>query len=387
MTTNQPRAHQLTGPQLEIVRMLGDSDPKDVPKALTYLPTDVYSSPERFELEKQRLFRGRPVPIEVSVALPEPRMHVIKSDYGVPVLLTRDADGVMHAFLNVCTHRCIQLSQEKDPKSGGLITCPYHAWTFNLKGDLVGVPREEVFPGLDRTKHKLVPLECLEAGGLIWVNLDPASQADFSLVTDGIAAEFDALGLGEQTIYKKARFELATNWKLVHDAFLENYHIARLHSKSLGSMFVDRSTACVEIGPHILQSSGRVGYRAEERSKVATFEEFRDLGVFSYTVLAGALVITSPIYINVMLFAPQAHNKTVINYYMLLDRMPVTEAEIARCEKSVDLMVRITTEEDFWVSELGTLGTAAGAIKQMVIGGMEQDIGRFHRNIAQVLGS
>jgi hypothetical protein len=50
-------------------------------------------------------------------------------------------------------------------------------------------------------------------------------------------------------------------------------------------------------------------------------------------------------------------------------------------------MVRITTEEDFWVSELGTIGAATGAVPQMALGGMEQDILRFHRNINQVLGA
>lgn len=377
--------HALTKYQLEIVKSLRDSDPTDVPKTTSYLPTDVYTSAERFGLEQDRLFRGRPVPIEVSVALPHPKTHLVNDDYGTSVLLTRDEAGVAHAFLNICTHRCIQLSRERDAKRGGLITCPYHAWTFNLKGDVVGLPREDVFPGLDRAKHKLVELECVEAGGLIWVNLDSKSNADFSWAKGDLAQEFNAIGLGEQAIYKKARFELNANWKLVHDAFLENYHIARLHAQSLGGMFVDRATSCVEIGPHLLQSSGRIGYKSADRSSVTTFEEFRDLGVFSYTVLAGALIITSPTYINVMLLAPQAPDKTVINYYMLVDRMPETEADKARCEKSIALMVQITTQEDFWVAELGTIGAASGTVPRMVIGGMEQDIARFHRNIAQAL--
>lgn len=381
------KTHPLTKYQLEIVRSLKDTDPQDVPKKTSYLPTDVYTSPERFKLEQEKLFRGRPVPIEVSAALPQRKMHVVNEDYGPPVLLTRDGDGVVHAFMNVCTHRCIQLSREKDAKVGGLITCPYHGWTFNLKGDLVGLPREDVFPGLDRSKHKLVPLECVEGGGLIWVNLDPNTKADFGWAKGDLAEEFNAIGLGEQVVYQKARFELNANWKLVHHAFLENYHIARLHAQSLGGMFVDRSTSCVEIGPHILQSSGRIGYKREVRSTVTTFEEFRDLGVFSYTVLAGALVITSPTYINVMLLSPQSPTKTLINYYMLVDRLPETEAEKARCEKSVSLMVQITTQEDFWVAELGTVAAATGAVPRMVLGGMEQDIARFHRNIEQALAS
>lgn len=375
----------LTRYQLEIVASLQDSDPDTVPKAVAYLPTAEYSSPEHFELEKSKLFRGRPVPIEVSAGLPGPRMYRVNEDYGTSVLLTRDDQGVAHAFVNVCRHRCVRLSQEKEAKSGGLIACPYHGWTYNLRGKLMGVPREDVFPGLQRENHGLVPLECVEAGGLIYVNLDARSKADFSCVQGELAQEFAAIGLDRQVLYKKSRFEIAANWKFVHDAFLENYHVPRLHSKSLGGMFGDRATACVEIGPHILQSSGRVGYESATRSSVQTFAEFRDMGVFSYTVLCSAIVITSPTYINVMLMAPVAHDKTIINYYMLVERMPETEKDKARCEKSMALMERVTSEEDLWVSEQGTIGVATGAVERMILGGMEQDILRFHRNIGRML--
>jgi phenylpropionate dioxygenase-like ring-hydroxylating dioxygenase large terminal subunit len=386
-TTDIPvAAPPLTKYQLEIVRMLKDGDPNDVLKAVSYLPTNIYSSPERFLLEREKLFRGRPVPIEVSAALPKPKMYMVNDDYGTSILLTRDDQGIVRAFANVCRHRCVQLSREKEAKSGGLIVCPYHAWTYNLKGNLVGVPREDVFPGLDRSNHKLVPLECVEAGGLIYVNPEPTSKADFTWATGALADEFNAIGLPQQILYKKSRFEIAANWKFVHDAFLESYHVPRLHSKSLAGMFTDRATACVEIGPHILQSSGRVGYKGETGSTISAFAEFRDKGVFSYTVISSAVIITSPTYINVMLMSPQSHDKTVVNYYMLVDRMPETEAEIARCEKSMNLMERVTSEEDLWVSELGTIGAGTGAVSQMILGGMEQDIMRFHRNIDQILG-
>jgi Rieske 2Fe-2S family protein len=371
--------------QRKIVASLTDSEPTGLPQAIKYLPTSVYHSQEHFELEQKKLFRGRPVPIEVTAALPKPKMHVVNDNYGTSVLLTRDDTGKVHAFFNVCMHRCIQLSQEKEPKSGGLISCPYHAWTYNMKGDLVGLPRAEIFPGLDRKKHKLVELECVEAGGIIWVNLDLTTKADFSLVSGDLAAEFNAIGLPAQVVYKRARFEIEANWKLVHDAFLENYHITRLHAQSLGSMFVDRPTVFAQIGEHLLQSSARVGYKSAQGAEWDRFEDFRESGVFSYTLIASGIIITSPTYINVMLLAPQSPGRTVVNYYMLVDRMPETESEKARCEKSIALMERITTEEDFWVSELGTIGARTGAVQHMVMGGMEQDVATFHEVLQELI--
>lgn len=371
-------AHELTAAQRARIARLEEADPAKVDGALAYQPTAVYVSQERFRLELERLFGGRPVPIAVSADLPSPRSYLAIKDYELPVLLTRDGQGVVRAFVNVCTHRGVELCPSSDPRSGGLVVCPYHAWSFSLKGDLVAVPREEAFPGLEKSRHDLVPLECVEAGGLIWVNLDPKTKADFSLVAGALGEELEAIAMSDQHIFKKVRFELNSNWKLTHDAFLENYHIARLHSKSLGSMFVDRTTVCEQIGPHICHLSGRVGFRKGDRKY---FEEFRKHGVFCYTIIPGAIVITSPDYISVMLLSPKAPDKTVINYYMLVDEPPVDEAQIAHFERAVDLMLRVTTEEDFWAAELGSIGAKTGVLTHMVLGGMEQEILRFHQTL------
>lgn len=376
-TPSAAAPRKLTELQLDVARSLADSNPALAPQAIRIRPTSPYASQERFDLEQSKLFRGRPVPLEMSCALPDRRTHVVVEEHGQSVILSRDDEGVVHAFANVCMHRCVQLSQAKEPKQGALIVCPYHAWSYSLRGELVAVPREDVFPGLDKAGRRLVQLQCQEAGGMIWVNLDHKTQCDFSQV-DALARDFDAIGLDRQVIYRRARFDLATNWKLIHDAFLENYHIPRLHAQSLGSMFVDRPTVIRRIGPHLLQSSARVGYKQESGKAVETFEAFRKAGVFSYTIVPGGVVITSPTYINVMLMAPQSPGRTIINYYMLVDRMPETDEEIARCEKSIALMERITTQEDFWAAQLGTIGARTGVVADMVLGGMEQDIALFH---------
>jgi len=376
-TQENLRSRPLTAVQRLIVETLADSDSEDLVQKTASLPTDVYASQARFDLEQRKLFRGRPVPVEVSAALPKPRSYVVNNDYGLSVLLTRDGEGAAHAFLNVCRHRCVQLAQSTEAKGGALVTCPYHAWSYDLKGNLVAVPREEVFPGLDKARHGLLALECREAGGLIWVNLDRETHADFSVIA-ALAEDFDAIGLAEQTLYRKTRFDVPTNWKLIHDAFLESYHVARLHAKSLGTMFKDRPTVCEQIGPHLLQSSARIGYKRADRVHIKTYDDFRKMGVFSYTILPGGIVITSPTYINVMLLAPQATNRTIVNYYMLVDRHPETEAEKDRYERSISLMERVTAEEDFWVAQLGAIGAHMGVMSEMVLGGMEQDIVRFH---------
>jgi phenylpropionate dioxygenase-like ring-hydroxylating dioxygenase large terminal subunit len=382
---DRPVVRSLTEGQLKQLAGLEDSDPTTVFKEVDLLPTAIYASQERHDLEQAKLFRGRPVPIGVSALLPGPRTHIAIDDYGPPLLLTRDEDGEVHAFFNVCTHRAIKLCQAKETQKGGLVVCPYHAWSFSMKGELKGLPRPEIFPGLDKKKMGLVELECLEAGGLIWVNLDRDRKADFSVVAEQVGPDLDAFDLGAQKICHHLRVEVKTNWKLIVDSFSENYHVTRLHSQSLGGMFVDRQTSCEMLGEHLRVMSGRAEFKQGEA--ISTFEEFRKNAVAHYTIVPGALVITSPSYVSVMLLSPQAPDLTVVNYYMMVDRLPETEKEIAHFDKSLALMKQITTQEDFWVAELGTLGAKTGVVPYMTCGGMEREMITFHRSVEAIIST
>ncbi|MGE4430929.1 MAG: SRPBCC family protein [Sphingobium sp.] len=379
------RTRPLTQAQLRQLAGVEDSDPTTISREVDYLPTSIYASQERYDLEQEKLFRGRPVPVGVSALLPTPKSHIAIDDYGTSLLLTRDGDGQVHAFYNICTHRSIKLCQAKETQKGGLIICPYHAWSFDMKGQLKALPRPESFPGLDKKEKGLVELECVEAGGLIWVNLDAARKADFSIVTGELGADFDAIGLGDQKICHHLRIDVQANWKLIVDSFSENYHVTRLHAKSLGKMFVDRKTSCEMIGEHLRVMSGRADFR--QGSDMSTYEEFRKSAVAHYTIVPGALVITSPTYVSVMLLSPQAVDHTVVNYYMMVDKLPETDREIAHYDKSLALMKQITTKEDFWVAELGSIGAKSGVVPYMTCGGMEREMVAFHRSVEALLSA
>ncbi|HZU64905.1 MAG TPA: aromatic ring-hydroxylating dioxygenase subunit alpha [Novosphingobium sp.] len=382
-STQAPAERLLTQAQMQQLAGLEDSNPAEVFREIDHLPTDIYASEARFELERQKLFRGRPVPVGVSALLPTAKSHVAIDDYGTSLLLTRDEEGQVHAFFNVCTHRAIKLCQAREPQKKGLVVCPYHAWSFDMKGRLKALPRPEIFPGLDKSQMGLVELECVEAGGLIWVNLDRERKADFALVRGPLGADLDAFGLGQQKICHHLRVDVKANWKLIVDSFSENYHVTRLHAQSLGGMFVDRKTSCEMIGEHLRVMSGRAEFRQGE--EIASYEAFRKSAVAHYTIVAGALIITSPSYVSVMLLSPQAVDHTVVNYYMMVDQLPETEREIAHFDRSLALMKQITTKEDFWVAELGTIGAKSGVVPFMTCGGMEREMITFHQSVDAIL--
>ena len=108
-------------------------------EAVAESPIEHYVSNEHFTLENERIFKRLPHAIAHVSELPENGSFVRRDVAGSSVLVTRDKDGVVRAFHNVCRHRGTQLvSEESGCKHR--FSCPYHAWTYSSAGDLIAAP-------------------------------------------------------------------------------------------------------------------------------------------------------------------------------------------------------------------------------------------------------
>jgi phenylpropionate dioxygenase-like ring-hydroxylating dioxygenase large terminal subunit len=182
-------------------------------------PVKNYVDQERFDREI-KLLRSLPVPFCPSSALPNKGSYVSRIAAGTPILVTRDEENNVNAFINACRHRGMQVASGSGCKKSFI--CPYHGWTYGLKGENRNIPGSDGFPGVDPLEHGLKQINAVEKGGIVYVCQDGEIHKKF--LDEALDYFTD-----EQALINQSEIEDQANWKILHETLLEGYHIKTLH--------------------------------------------------------------------------------------------------------------------------------------------------------------
>lgn len=205
------------------------------------LPREHYLTSAAFEREKDRIFFAQWFCAGREEELPDPGDYLLLDVAGESILLVRSREGKLHAHYNVCRHRGSQLVLGLDarplastaPGATGTFTsgikCPYHAWTYNLDGELRTAPFLEEGDGFCREDLPLHPAGVATWGGFVFVKLSPGDPGTLQEQLGGAPERVRRYPLGELRVARRLRYEVAANWKVLLENYNECYHCGPVH--------------------------------------------------------------------------------------------------------------------------------------------------------------
>ncbi len=329
-----------------------------------------YLNPQQFALETERIFQRSPQALAHISQLREPDTFLtVDSPWG-SLLLTRDAQGELRAFHNVCRHRGTRLVAAVHG-CAQRFTCPYHAWTYSNQGRLIGIPHGETcFPDVDRADG-LVPLDCVTRFGFIWVGLN-AARLDKYLA--GLKPDLDWLALDRLQVFAEEQRVWQANWKLIAEGGLESYHFRHAHRATIAPHFADNLSLYHRFGPHFRTVLPK-RQLAEIESLPPERWQLRDHTHMTYALFPSTTLLVQQDHIVWIQALPQAPDRTAIHVRTLV---PVTEKPASYWQKN-HAITSATLSEDFAMAESIQAGLASGANRVLRFGRNEGALTEFRQ--------
>lgn len=195
------------------------------------MPSRFYTQARYFEQETRNLFAHSWIAVLGASDVRDPNDFATVSVAGDEILVLRGRDSVLRAFYNVCPHRAHELLKGCG-KARNVITCPYHAWTFGLDGQLVRARNSENVEAFDKEEANLTPVQVTEFCGLIYVNLDLQASSlreQAPGLEQAIASRLPSVNSLIRNKQHRLTHYTKSNWKAIVDNYLECYHCQPAH--------------------------------------------------------------------------------------------------------------------------------------------------------------
>ena len=367
---------------------LADQKSPHLDPTIAHSPISRYASPERFERETAMIFRRKPMVAAHSSELDGENAFLARRFLGLPILLTRDASGKAHAFLNVCRHRGATLEREASGCKR-IFTCPYHAWSWTNKGTLRAIPHEaQGFPDLPRAERGLRRLPCTEAHGFIWMIANPET-ADMSDIDDwlsGLGDDFRWMGLADHRIAVMDTVEIKANWKVLIEGGLEAYHFRVAHKATIAPYFPDNLLTYRMFGPHIRAILPRNSMPDLREIPEADWQIRRDANIL-YAVTPTNQMLAQQDHVMLFHFEPLAMDLTRIRMATLVPRAaPDTDEMQAHWQKNQTITVTALME-DFELGEEIQSGFASRGNPSHIFGRFEGALNRFNLAVEEMIAT
>jgi len=347
----------------------------------------VYTDAERLADEQRTLFRGQPLLVALSADLRSTGEYLATESAGVPLLLVRGEDAVVRGFLNICRHRGGRVATGRG-RPGRAFKCPYHSWAYDLNGELLGQPlARDAFESLDRREFGLLPVPVAERFGLIFARIGSNAPIDVAAELGDLGPELAEFDLERFRFFDQRTGVFDANWKLIHDTFLESYHVFSLHSDTIAGDLLSTPFVGDTFGAH-----GRGAVMRKEVTRLLELPESNwDLRANASIVylIFPSVVINLPMSGHAEMWEvypePDDPHRTRVNVRFYSPGKPASEEEREFWATNVRFTESVVFREDFDQQQDIHRSLRTGLMPEVVYGRNEPMLIHHHEQIELAL--
>jgi len=348
------------------------------------VPATNYYDPARWQLEMEHIFKRLPLVLGFSCELREPGAYRALQVADVPLLLTRAADGELRSFLNVCSHRGSIVVPEGSGNARRF-TCPYHAWSYDNRGDLVGIYKHDDFGEVDTSCLGLTPLPVAERAGIVFGTVTPGVEVDFDTYLCGYDSVLGQLGIGDCHLVGRQSVA-GPNWKVAYDGYLDFYHLPILHKDSFGPKMP--SDALYDAwGPHQRVSMPDPRYLELEQKPEEEWDPSHLIGgvwtIFPHVSIAD-FDAGGKLYMVSQLFPGSTPDESLTVQNFLATSAPDAQRQ-AQIDKTMQFLEHVVRDEDYYTGKRIQKAVKTGAKSECLFGRNEAGGQRFHRWVERLI--
>lgn len=348
----------------------------------TVIGRERYTDPVRFDREVDEVFSSSWLRAFPATEVASPRTFRVWERFGQTVAVTRQDDETLRAFHNVCQHRGARIVRDTGSCPSGKFVCPWHGFTYDLTGRVISVPRSETFKAELLDGLRAPEVAVTEWAGFVWVNLRGNKAEPLASYLGEIKGELDWYGLESWKVWGHKTWEVAANWKVVQEGFLEAWHVPFSHSSSLSGAGVDRKVTFQQLGRHNMMVMRRRGQTRHDPEPVG---DHRAVAIPHYLAFPNALWNCEPILVTAQAAWPVAVDHTLLEVWSLA---PPTQPEPGRTqaewEKFMDRVLhtteRVIGEDAFVAGEAGATARSRGYTANR-LNSQEHRISSFHATL------
>ncbi len=269
---------------------------------------EVYRDPTRFEMERELVLRASWMIGARSAEIAGVGDWVLYEGHGETVVISRQPDGGVAAFHNVCQHRGARLTRGESSGCDRRFTCPWHGWVYDTTGEVVGVPERDRFEPAHLEGLRSPAVAVQEWAGWVWINLAGPDAAPDLLDWLGpdIVTDLGRFRMEDMIVHAKLEYEIPANYKAIVDGFNEVYHATELHHVDKEFTVAARETAFHLTGPNSMMFVPR----ADHMQRLAETGDHHQFTICHYVIFPNTVFNNNPRHIQVFQPIPQSVDVT-----------------------------------------------------------------------------